>query len=70
MGLLPEAGAAVGRLEDEESVRCVVVTGAGSKSFVAGADIVAMSELSPSQALGFANGTSDFCSAGGSPPLL
>ena len=52
--VLEALGAAVSRLEDEESVRCVVVTGAGSKSFVAGADIVAMSELSPSQALGFA----------------
>ena len=30
---------------DTETVRCVIVTGAGEKSFVAGADIAAMSGM-------------------------
>ena len=30
---------------DQQAVRCVIVTGAGSKSFVAGADIAAMSTI-------------------------
>ena len=66
--VLEALGAAVSRLEDEESVRCVVVTGAGSKSFVAGADIVAMSELSPSRKpySGSRDGPPYFCSSGGS----
>jgi enoyl-CoA hydratase len=37
-------------LESDESVRAVVVTGAGEKAFVAGADIKYMSGLDPEQA--------------------
>ncbi len=33
------------RLDDGEDIRCLVVTGAGEKAFVAGADISEMSEL-------------------------
>lgn len=33
-------------LEDNEAVRCVIITGAGEKAFVAGANIKAMSERS------------------------
>jgi len=37
-----------------DDVRVVVLTGAGEKSFVAGADIAAMKEMGPRQALAFA----------------
>jgi enoyl-CoA hydratase len=33
--------------------RCLIVTGAGEKAFVAGADIAAMSSMTPAQALAF-----------------
>jgi enoyl-CoA hydratase len=35
-------------------VRCVILTGAGEKAFVAGADIAAMAGLAPAEALAFA----------------
>lgn len=38
----------------DRSVRAVVLTGAGDKSFVAGADIGEMAQLTPEQALAFA----------------
>jgi len=37
----------------EEAVKVVIITGAGEKSFVAGADISQMAELRPQQAMGF-----------------
>lgn len=37
----------------DESVRCVILTGAGSKAFVAGADISEMNTLTPSQGRDF-----------------
>lgn len=37
-----------------DDIRVVILTGAGEKSFVAGADIAAMREMSPRQALAFA----------------
>ncbi|HLL21041.1 MAG TPA: enoyl-CoA hydratase-related protein, partial [Kofleriaceae bacterium] len=43
-----------GELEISTDVRCVIVTGAGEKAFVAGADIAEMAELSPTQAQAFA----------------
>ncbi len=33
------------KYEENESIRCVIITGAGSKAFVAGADIAELSEL-------------------------
>lgn len=39
---------------DFESVRCLIITGAGEKAFVAGADIKEMSDMSPAQSLVFA----------------
>ena len=38
------------RLDCDESVRAVVLTGAGEKAFVAGADIAAMSTMDPEEA--------------------
>lgn len=39
---------------DFESVRCLVITGSGDKSFVAGADIKEMADMSPQQSQTFA----------------
>jgi enoyl-CoA hydratase len=41
---------AFGALAAEPSLRCVILTGAGDKAFVAGADIKAMSAMTPAQA--------------------
>ena len=41
-------------LSGNEALRCIVVTGAGEKAFVAGADIAQMAELTPRQAASFA----------------
>ena len=45
---------AVAELDADMSVRVVVLTGAGEKAFVAGADIAAMSEMSTTAAKAFA----------------
>ena len=37
----------VGKIENDESVKVVIITGDGAKSFVAGADIVEMSTKNP-----------------------
>ena len=37
----------------EQDVACVVLTGAGEKSFVAGADIAQMADMSPEKAQAF-----------------
>ena len=37
----------VGKIEADESVKVVIITGEGAKSFVAGADIVEMSTKNP-----------------------
>ena len=52
--VLEQLWRAVDALILEEELRCVVVTGAGGKSFVAGADIGEMSELRPHDARRFA----------------
>ena len=41
-------------LDSRKGIRAVVLTGAGDKAFIAGADIAEMSELSPQAALEFA----------------
>jgi enoyl-CoA hydratase len=38
-------------VEQDQAIRCVLVTGAGAKAFVAGADIAAMATMGPAQAL-------------------
>lgn len=47
-------GAAVDELADDRTVRVVVVTGAGEKGFVAGADIGEMKDLDAAEAMAFA----------------
>jgi enoyl-CoA hydratase len=42
--------AAFTALAAEPAVRCVILTGAGEKAFVAGADVKAMSEMTPAEA--------------------
>lgn len=51
---LEELGAAFEQAGRDPEVRALVVTGAGEKAFVAGADIAAMSQLGPAEAREFA----------------
>ncbi|GAO04136.1 enoyl-CoA hydratase-related protein [Anaeromyxobacter sp. PSR-1] len=51
---LQELGAALDEAARDPAVRAVVVTGAGEKAFVAGADIAAMAVMGPSEAREFA----------------
>ncbi len=41
------------RVNDDEEIRVVVITGAGEKAFVAGADIAEMSEMTPLEGANF-----------------
>jgi enoyl-CoA hydratase len=52
--LLVELRAGVAALEADDGIRVVVLTGAGEKAFVAGADITEMLGMSPRQAQAFA----------------
>jgi enoyl-CoA hydratase len=52
--LLRELSAALRAIDDDHSLRAGIVTGAGEKAFAAGADIAAMSEMTTTQALRFA----------------
>jgi enoyl-CoA hydratase len=52
--VLEELQAAFESLGQDDAVKVIVITGAGEKAFVAGADIAAMSEFSVAQALAFA----------------
>lgn len=51
--LLTELTTAAAELEDATDIRVVILTGAGTKAFVAGADIAEMHELTPPQAQAF-----------------
>ena len=53
VGTLTELRDRLGELADAADVRAVVLTGAGEKAFVAGADIKYMSGLNPEQAKGW-----------------
>jgi enoyl-CoA hydratase len=52
---LREMIAAVGSLSNDTAVRALIVTGAGEKAFVAGADIAEMKALTASEALAFSS---------------
>jgi enoyl-CoA hydratase len=51
---ITELGDVVSRVEGDPSVRALILTGAGEKAFVAGADIAAMSTMPPADARRFA----------------
>ncbi|MFO0028348.1 MAG: enoyl-CoA hydratase/isomerase family protein, partial [Pseudomonadota bacterium] len=50
---ITELKLAIGAARDDDEVRAVVLTGAGPKAFVAGADITEFSDATPVQALAF-----------------
>lgn len=50
---LLEINEALGQVEKDEEVRALIITGAGDKAFVAGADIAFMQNLSPLEARKF-----------------
>lgn len=52
--LLKELETVVDEIEKDDQVRVVIITGAGEKAFVAGADIAFMSKLNPLEAKAFA----------------
>lgn len=52
--VLQELAACFARWQADPELRCVVLTGAGDKAFVAGADIAAMAAMQPWQARAFA----------------
>ena len=51
--LLLEFDRAILEIEQHKDIRCVIITGAGEKSFVAGADISEMRSLAPLEAEAF-----------------
>lgn len=51
---LQALAATIATLHDRAELRCVIVTGAGEKAFVAGADIAEMSSMTPAQGQAFA----------------
>ncbi len=53
--VMSELDAALDRVAADESIRVVILTGAGDKAFVAGADIKVMSEFTPLDAKRFAS---------------
>jgi enoyl-CoA hydratase len=61
--VISELTAAAGELEISSEVRVVILTGAGDKAFVAGADIAEMRELTPRQAQAFAEMGGTLCQA-------
>ena len=48
--VISELDQVASRIHSEEAIRAVIITGAGEKAFVAGADIVELARCSPSQA--------------------
>ena len=54
MGTLTEVGEAIRTIEDDEEVRALILTGAGDRAFVAGADIKELQKLNPISAKHFA----------------
>lgn len=53
--VIDELGRALDEVAGANEIRALMLTGAGEKAFVAGADIAAMSEMSPAEALAFAS---------------
>ncbi len=51
--VMGEINAAITQCKKDDAVKSVIITGAGEKSFVAGADISQMATLRPQQAMAF-----------------
>jgi len=51
--VLTELDGILDRLNEDDEVRVVILTGSGEKAFVAGADIAEMSQMSPLEGAGF-----------------
>jgi len=51
--VLEDLGQVLGEVRRDPAVRVLIVTGAGDRAFVAGADIAAMSEMTPGEGLEF-----------------
>jgi enoyl-CoA hydratase len=51
--LLDELQGVLDQLTQDQTLRCLILTGAGQRAFVAGADIAEMQDFSPSQAEAF-----------------
>lgn len=60
---LSELKVAFGAARDDDGVRAVVLTGAGPKAFVAGADITEFAQASPADALAFSRHGQELMSA-------
>src|SRR3954462_10531236 len=52
--VLQDLTAAIATVENARETRCLLITGGGTKAFVAGADIAAMSAMSPLEGREFA----------------
>ncbi len=53
MGVLEELDKALEEVEQDAETACVIITGAGEKAFVAGADIAEMRDMTPQEAYYF-----------------
>lgn len=53
--VVKEIASAFKELEGDPDIRVIIITGAGDKAFIAGADIAEMKEMTPLQALEFAS---------------
>ncbi|MDA1092433.1 MAG: enoyl-CoA hydratase [Acidobacteria bacterium] len=61
--LILQLAAVCGRLSGDDDLRCVVLTGAGDRAFIGGADIREMASLDPSSARGFISRLHDACAS-------
>jgi enoyl-CoA hydratase len=61
--LILELHKTVDELSEDDSVRVVILTGAGDKAFIAGADIAEMSEKDPPSAIAFSERGHKLCDA-------
>ncbi|MBV9748290.1 MAG: enoyl-CoA hydratase/isomerase family protein [Acetobacteraceae bacterium] len=61
--LIEEFAAGVGRLSEEPELAAVVLTGAGERAFIGGADIAEMAQLTAESARRFITGIHQCCSA-------
>ena len=61
--ILEELAAKLNSLGDDENLRAVILTGAGDKAFVGGANIYEMAELEPDTARAFITRIHNVCTA-------